>query len=115
MPFTGTLVEPGHKYVYKTYKEIEILSEKIGSGIQHLKLYSENSSFKDYHLKLVSVFSSNREEWVVLDICCSLYKYTLVPLYATLGIDNIEYILNHAEIKTIFSSKEGLDQMMSLK
>lgn len=44
-------------------------------------------------MKLIGIFSKNRYEWMVSDMACMLYGLTIVPLYDTLGIDNLTYCL----------------------
>lgn len=51
-------------------------------------------------MKLIGVYASNREEWTLLDLANILYGFTMVPLYDSLGLDTIEYVLNHSEIET---------------
>jgi len=55
----------------------------------NLNLAVELSEFKHYKLKMVGIFSKNREEWLLLDIANTLYNVTMVPFYETLGPDSI--------------------------
>jgi long-chain acyl-CoA synthetase len=45
-------------------------------------------------LKLIGVFSKNREEWFVLDYANMLYGNTMIPLYDTLGPETVPFVLN---------------------
>lgn len=44
---------------------------------------------------MIGIFSKNREEWLLLDIANTLYGNTMIPLYDTLGLESIPYILEH--------------------
>lgn len=39
-------------------------------------------------MKMIGVFSKNREEWMLLEYANFLYGNTMIPLYDTLGILN---------------------------
>lgn len=44
-------------------------------------------------MKMVGVFSKNREEWMLLEYANFLYGNTMIPLYDTLGPESIPYVL----------------------
>jgi long-chain acyl-CoA synthetase len=44
-------------------------------------------------MKLIGIFSKNRYEWFIYDIACALFGFVTVPLYDTLGIENLSYCL----------------------
>jgi long-chain acyl-CoA synthetase len=44
-------------------------------------------------MKIVGIFSKNRLEWFITDWACSLFGITTVPLYDTLGKENLTYCL----------------------
>jgi long-chain acyl-CoA synthetase len=50
----------------------------------------------------VGIFSKNRAEWAVVDVACILYKLVSIPIYDTLGDENITYVLKHVSLKTLF-------------
>ena len=67
------------------YEEVQDLA----SGILKLNLAPVVQEYKHYSLQPVGIYSINREEWAMLDAAAILYKFTLVPLYATLGEENL--------------------------
>ncbi len=85
----------------------------MGSAIITLGLAPRRSEYQNYSLKPVGVFSKNREEWVLLDIACVLYGLTLVPLYDTLGLETIAYVIGHANLATVFCSMASLDILLN--
>ena len=76
-----------------TYREIYGLAENLGSYLVENKMYFEEP--KD-GMKLIGIFAKNRVEWLIADIACILYGLTIVPLYDTLGIENLTYCLEHS-------------------
>lgn len=63
----------------------------------------------------MSLYSKNREEWVVTDMACILSGLTSVTLYDTLGKDSIEYILDQTQIKTVLCSADKISNIVDLK
>jgi long-chain acyl-CoA synthetase len=66
-------------------------------------------------MKLVGIYSKNRYEWFVTDWACALTGITTVPLYDTLGVENISYCLNQTEITTLFVSAVTVNTLLALK
>lgn len=49
------------------------------------------------------------------DFACSLFGLTSVPLYDTLGLENLTYCLKQTEMTTLFLSEATLKILMGLK
>lgn len=47
-----------------------------------------------HQMKLIGIYSKNRYEWFISDWACALFGITSVPLYDTLGVENLTYCLN---------------------
>jgi long-chain acyl-CoA synthetase len=65
-------------------------------------------------LQLVGVYSRNRQEFYLSDLACVLYGITCVPLYDTLGIDNLSYCLAHSNISTCICSMSNARILLGL-
>ena len=78
----------------------------------NLGLVPEISEYKDYKLKMVGIFSKNREEWALLDMANMLYGNTMIPLYDTLGPQSIPFVLNQTNITTCFCSEPSVKTLM---
>ncbi len=66
-------------------------------------------------MRFVGIYAKNRIEWLITDFACSLYGLTSVPLYDTLGMENLTYCLNQTEMTTLFLSDATLKTLLSLK
>ena len=66
-------------------------------------------------MRLIGVYSKNRYEWFVTDWACVLFGITSVPLYDTLGVENLSYCLNQTLITTIFASNATIKTFAKLK
>lgn len=66
-------------------------------------------------MKLIGIYSRNRFEWLVSDWACIMFGFTTVPLYDTLGIDNLSFCLNQTEITTTFATLATIKILLQLK
>ena len=78
----------------------------------HEKLFSTPEGEK---MRLVGIFSKNRVEWGITDWACLLFNFTTIPLYDTLGDENITYVLNHTQLETVFVNDGSLKSLMKCK
>ena len=66
-------------------------------------------------MKLIGIFSKNRPEWFITDWACILFGLTSVPLYDTLGVENLTYCLNQTEMTTLLVSSASFKTLFSLQ
>jgi len=57
---------------------------------------------------MIGIFAKNRAEWTIVDIAASLYKFTTIPIYDTLGDENITYVFKHTGLTSCFVSEGAL-------
>lgn len=100
--FLGTRRYDGEnrtEYIWDSYEEIDVISRDIGSGLVALGAQSQDH---------IGIFSNNRAEWVATQQGIYSQSMVVISLYATLGAEAIEYIVNHAGTKIVFISKENM-------
>ena len=56
----------------------------------------------------VTILSKNRPEWIMLDLACQKIGALLVPVYPTINVNELEFILNDAQVKLAFVNDEDL-------
>jgi long-chain acyl-CoA synthetase len=56
----------------------------------------------------VAIISNNRPEWAFADYGCQQLNIVTVPIFPTASNNDIQFILNHAEVKTIFISDKSI-------
>lgn len=66
-------------------------------------------------MNFVGIFSKNRVEWSIVDWASILFKVVTVPIYDTLGDENISYVLNHVSMKTVFVDSVALQSLKNTK
>ena len=118
-PFLGTReILHGNKrgsYHYKSYHEVISISEKIACGLIHLNVIPVTKGEREEIFQFVGINGKNREEWIEVDFACSLYGFTAVALYDTLGPDALKHIFEQTELTTVFCSFDQVVQMLSCK
>jgi long-chain acyl-CoA synthetase len=56
----------------------------------------------------IAVLAKNRPEWMFLDLATQQIGAVLVPLYPTIHINDLEFVLNDAQVKAVFVNDEEL-------
>lgn len=84
-------------YKWETYQEIYERSVNFGSGLKNCCGLSPGGDNRDF----VGIFSVNNSEWVISEKACTIFEYTLVPLYNTLGDQALRFIVGQTEMKVV--------------
>ncbi|EFA84511.1 fatty acyl-CoA synthetase [Heterostelium album PN500] len=92
-------------YGWITYKEASNRAVNIGAGLVHLGIQKGDR---------IGIFSINRPEWILSDMGAVNHGMVPVALYATLGPNAIEFIINHADIKLVLCEAKNIDKMLQL-
>jgi long-chain acyl-CoA synthetase len=102
-PKMGDGYEP--RYVYTSYKENRIISEKLGSVLAKLGITKG---------KTIGIYSENCPAWVNTIDASSLYGFVIVSLYDTLGPDSLEYLLEHSRMESLIINPKNFDKIMNI-
>ena len=100
------------EYQFKTYEEVEGLAMKLGKGIEKLELAPKINEYNDYTVRFIGICSKNREEYVITDFAASLFGFTCVPIYDTLGEEAVQYIFDQTNLTTLFCSNDNLEMLL---
>lgn len=64
----------------------------------------------------VAVLSKNRPEWIMLDLAVQQTGALLVPIYPTINVNELEFVLNDAQVKIVFVNDEDtFHKVLSIK
>jgi long-chain acyl-CoA synthetase len=93
---------------WKTYstKEVNDLINQLAAGLLHLGV-SANDMTAEGRDK-IAIISKNRPEWLMTDLAAQKIGAVLVPLYPTLSVNELQFILNDSQSKIIFVNDEEL-------
>lgn len=92
-------------YVHESFNSVGDNAEAFGRGIVKLGALAKDN---------VGLFSINRAEWVTAAIGLHSQNMRWVSLYATLGPDAIDYIVNHAQTKIVIVSRENVGTLIKV-
>lgn len=54
----------------------------------------------------VAILCKNRPEWVILDLAVQQIGALLTPIYPTINVNELEFVLNDAQVKIVFVNDE---------
>ena len=64
----------------------------------------------------VAILCKNRPEWIMLDMAVQQIGAMLVPVYPTINVNELEFVLKDAAVKIVFVNDEDLFlKVLSLK
>ena len=94
--------------VWRKYstQEIKQLVDSLSMGLLKAGIGYQDGSIEGRDK--VAVLSNNRPEWLVLDLAVQQTGAVLTPIYPTISVNELEFILNDASIKLVFVSDQDL-------
>ena len=94
--------------IWKKYstKEVRSLVDRLSTGLLHLGIGPNDMTIEGRDK--IAVLSNNRPEWMILDFAVQQTGAVLTPIYPTISVQELEFILNDASIKLVFVSDQAL-------
>lgn len=102
--------EPG-PFEWFSYEAASAMITEIGSGLVHLGLAPAN----DAGHRTVGLYSKNRWEWVVAEQACHAYSLVEVPLYDTLGAEQMDFVIEQSGLAVVFCDIGGVGRITESK
>ncbi|MEY3177805.1 MAG: hypothetical protein RJB42_46 [Bacteroidota bacterium] len=102
--------------VWRKYstQEIKELADSMSMGLLKAGIGYQDGSIEGRDK--VAVLSNNRPEWLILDLAVQQTGAVLTPIYPTISVNELEFILNDASIKLVFVSDQELyDKVQSIR
>lgn len=96
--------------IWRKYSTAEVkeLVDRLAAGLLHLGISGNDMSVEKRDK--IALISNNRPEWMILDLAVQKTGAVLVPVYPTLAANELEFVLNDAEVKLVFVSDKELYQ-----
>ncbi len=96
-----------YQYENAIYYKDELLKKWVGISWIDFGKYTQNLSkallnFGIKEQQNVAIFSENSPEWMIADIAIMSIRAVTVPIYATNSKNEVEYIINDAEVSVLF-------------
>lgn len=95
-------------------KEVAAIVNNLSAGLLSLGI-SPNDMTVEGRDK-IAILCKNRPEWLMLDLAVQQIGAILVPIYPTINVNELEFILKDAQVKMAFVNDEDLFlKVLSLK
>ena len=114
-PLTDMLAgkEAGQWKKYST-AEVKKIVDKISAGLLSLGIGGGDMTAEGRDK--VAILCKNRPEWIMLDMAVQQVGAILVPIYPTINVNELEFVLTDAQVKMAFVNDEDLFlKVLSLK
>ena len=94
--------------VWRKYSTAEVAAtvNKVSEGLLSMDI-SEGDRTPEGRDK-VAIISKNRPEWLMIDLAIQQIGAIPTPIYPTISINDLEFILNDAAVKVVFVNDEAL-------
>ncbi len=81
-------------------KEVEETVNQLSAGLLALGIGPNDMTVEGRDK--VAILSKNRPEWVMLDLAVQQIGALLTPIYPTISVNELEFVLNDAQVKAVF-------------
>lgn len=101
---------------WKKYSTAEIAEtvDKLSLGLLELGISGGDRTPEG--IDKVGIVAKNRPEWIMVDLAVQKTGAVLAPIYPTISVHELEFILNDAQVKIIFVDNEELfHKVLSVK
>ena len=94
--------------VWRKYSTLEVRDtvNRFSAGLLHLSIGPNDRSIEGRDK--IAVISANRPEWMFLDLAVQQTGAVLIPIYPTINVLELEFILNDAQVKLVFTGDRTL-------
>jgi long-chain acyl-CoA synthetase len=105
--------ESGQWKKYST-QHVNELVNKLAAGLLSLGISPHDMSVEGRDK--IAVLSKNKPEWLLLDLAVQKIGAVLTPVYPTVSVNDLEFVLSDAQVKLVFVNDEDLFlKVLSLK
>lgn len=105
--------ENGEWIKYST-EQVQTIVDQLSIGLADLGIGYNDGSVEGRDK--VAILSKNRPEWVMLDLAVQQCGAVLTPFYPTIHINELEFVLNDAQVKIVFvNDVDGVEKIRSIQ
>lgn len=97
--------ENGHWKTYST-QEVKRIVDQLSAGLVKLGIHAGDLSIEGR--PKIALIAKNRPEWIMLDLAVQQIGAVLTPVYPTISVNELEFILNDAKVQMVFANDEDL-------
>lgn len=101
--------------VWKEYKNKDVALKVNNLAASLLEKIGFPEAYNEKQMEKIGIISNNRPEWLITDLAIQMAGGIITPIYPTVGIPDLEFILEESQIKIIFiSNQEIYDRFKSV-
>lgn len=105
--------ENGQWCTYST-QQVKETVDKLSAGLLNLGISAGDMTAEGRDK--IAIISKNRPEWLMIDMAVQRIGAILTPVYPTINVNELEFILQDAQVKMIFVNDEELfHKVLSVK
>jgi long-chain acyl-CoA synthetase len=105
--------ESGKWRKYRT-QEVKEIVDKLSAGLMNAGIGCGDMTAEGRDK--VAILCKNRPEWIMLDLAVQQIGAILIPVYPTINVNELEFVLKDAQVKMAFVNDEELYlKVLSLK
>lgn len=102
------------EYVPYSTEKVKDLVDRLSAGLLNWGI-SPNDMSPEQRDK-VAVIARNRPEWIILDLAVQQIGAVLVPVYPTINVNELEFVLKDASVKMVIANDdETFHKVMSIR
>jgi long-chain acyl-CoA synthetase len=93
---------------WKEYSTAQVKEsvDKLSAGLLSLGVSANDGSIEGRDK--IAIMSKNRPEWMIVDMAVQQIGAVLVPVYPTIGVNDLEFIFKDAKVKYVFVNDEDM-------
>ncbi|HTF30119.1 MAG TPA: long-chain fatty acid--CoA ligase [Flavitalea sp.] len=105
--------ENGH-WTKLSVRDVKNAVDKLSAGLLNTGITCGDMSFEGRDK--VAIISKNRPEWIITDLAVQRIGAVLVPIYPTINVNELEYVLQDARAKIVFvNDEETFHKVLSIR
>ncbi len=105
--------ESGSWRSYST-QEVKSMVDKLSAGLLNMGIGCGDMTAEGRDK--VAILCKNRPEWIMLDLAVQQMGAILTPVYPTINVNELEFVLNDAQVKMVFvNDEESFHKVVSIK
>ncbi len=95
-------------------QEVSRIVNELSAGLLQLGIGANDGTVEGRDK--VAILCKNRPEWLMIDLAVQQIGAILVPVYPTINVNELEFVLKDAQVKAVFVNDEDLFlKVLSLK
>lgn len=87
-------------------KNVALQVENLAASL--LRILGMPEAYTPEKMHKIGIISNNRPEWLITDMAVQQASAILTPIYPTVGIPDLEFILKESDIRIIFVSNQEI-------